>query len=424
MNHTFIGKISAAGAIGALALIVSSATPTSANAQTRFSSLTAQEIQAGGYEDNAIALIAAVRDSSFGPTSVATDGTTARTFAQPSKAAENQSLDVDARAERTDSTQDRVAEISQTVPMTADGKAAVAKQVEIDREIERVATEGHAEVDIVAATISPISVVATSDRQTGAVLAEVTSYVAEQYRSGVVHEGVETTNVIFDAATGAVTSIHTVTDQEIAASTTEYIDSYGPASDSGVTADTTWYPEGKVPPEFGALVHLGGGYAPTIIKTGMTSTNKSKVVAYANKYWDTYNSSYRSFTNDCTNFVSQAMREGGWANDTGLWNDDHNWWYNSLNQTHSWGGAENWYKFARVNSGRVTAASNVYSLRPGDVLQVKYSGDTAIHHSMIVTLYSSSMIYLTYHSNDKHNVSFTWYNAQQSVGVLYYGQFV
>ncbi|WP_078607485.1 amidase domain-containing protein [Streptomyces flavidovirens] len=45
--------------------------------------------------------------------------------------------------------------------------------------------------------------------------------------------------------------------------------------------------------------------------------NYSKMVGYANKHWKNANSDYRSCTNDCTNFISQAMRGGGWGNDLG-----------------------------------------------------------------------------------------------------------
>jgi hypothetical protein len=390
--------------------------------------LTAQSIEAKGYEASAVTLIAAIRDSSFGPTSAVVHGKVKSTPVTTSNAessrspAEKSQLDVDRRSERTDAPRTRAEQIGQTVALSRSGTDAVTKMINTNREIERAATDGHPDVDIVASTVAPSDVVATADSVTGRVLVEVTSYVTEEYRSGVVAESYETTNVVFDTATGEIDAIHRVTDRELAEAGAVLLDDSAPASLDGQTADTTWYPEGQIPPELGALVHPGGSYGPILVKTGMSSSNKSKVVAYANKYWSSYNTSYRSWASsgsDCTNFVSQAMKAGGWAHDTGLWNDDHNWWYNSLNQTHSWAGAENWYKFARVYSGRVTALSNVYSLRPGDVLQAKYSGSSVVNHSMIVTLYYGNMVYLTYHSNNRHNVAFTWFQNQEPYSTYY-----
>lgn len=40
--------------------------------------------------------------------------------------------------------------------------------------------------------------------------------------------------------------------------------------------------------------------------------NHTKARDYALKYWKNYNSKYRKFDNDCTNFISQAMDAGGW----------------------------------------------------------------------------------------------------------------
>lgn len=426
MRQLFARKISAVGVVGALALVSSIAVTTSASAQPRFSSLTAQSIQAKGYEDTAITLIAAVRDSSFGPTSVLVGGKVVSTPVTESGARANRSvavkskLDVDHRTERTDASQMRVAQIGQTVALSRSGTDAVTKLIDANREIERGATDGHPDVDIVSATVTPFKVAATADNTTGRVLVEVTAYVTDEYRSGVVAESYETTNVVFDASTGKIDAIHPVTDRELAESDSALLDTSAPTSQDGQAADPTWYPEGQVPPELGALVHLGGQYSPTFIKTGMSSTNRNNVVAYANQYWQYYNVSYRSWSSDCTNFVSQAMRAGGWT-DTGAPNAAYNyWWYgNYTGQSTSWVRAEGWYQFARVYSGRVTALSYVNSLRPGDVLQVKYDGDAVINHSMIVTLYYGNMVYLTYHSNNRHNVSFTWYQNMEPYSTYY-----
>ncbi|WP_179166461.1 amidase domain-containing protein [Streptomyces sp. CB03238] len=54
---------------------------------------------------------------------------------------------------------------------------------------------------------------------------------------------------------------------------------------------------------------------------GVTATpraaNYSKMAAYADRHWKNTNSDYRVYDNDCTNFISQAMRAGGWGKTSG-----------------------------------------------------------------------------------------------------------
>ena len=121
------------------------------------------------------------------------------------------------------------------------------------------------------------------------------------------------------------------------------------------------------------------------------------MVTYAVKYWDNYNSAYRDFSangghGDCTNFISQVLREGAWAFKTGLWTDDNNWWYNALNQTHSWAGAENW-----------SHLDNIWQMVLADILQLDFNKDGIKDHSMVVTKKTSTEIYMTYHTTDTLN---------------------
>lgn len=50
--------------------------------------------------------------------------------------------------------------------------------------------------------------------------------------------------------------------------------------------------------------------------------NYSAMAAYLEKYWNNYNKSYRDFSKnggDCTNFVSQALKAGGWQHKSGYY---------------------------------------------------------------------------------------------------------
>lgn len=61
-------------------------------------------------------------------------------------------------------------------------------------------------------------------------------------------------------------------------------------------------------------------------------------VNYALTYAYNYNNSrYRSFFNDCANFVSQALVEGGWQNDWGPdYRSSRNWFYYPWYQSYTW----------------------------------------------------------------------------------------
>ncbi|MEV8535267.1 amidase domain-containing protein [Streptomyces sp. NPDC051211] len=143
---------------------------------------------------------------------------------------------------------------------------------------------------------------------------------------------------------------------------------------------------------------------------------------YAEKYWKNYNPAYRKFNDvggDCTNFISQSLRAGGWKNDTGWYKSYKNWWYNSANQTTSWVNVNYWASFA-LYSKRTYNLSNVYHLGVGDILQMDFSGNGSKDHSMITTYRSSRGVpYLTYHSNNTYRKSVSSIVAQNP-GAKYY----
>lgn len=128
--------------------------------------------------------------------------------------------------------------------------------------------------------------------------------------------------------------------------------------------------------------------------------SRSAIVNYAYKYAKNYNSSYRRWSADCTNFVSQAVRAGGWADVNGLYTSSSYWWYSSLNQTTSWINAHYWFWFT-YNRPRGTLVSSTSALQTGDILQADWTGDGTMDHTMIITKKDSNgNLYLTYHSND------------------------
>ncbi|MFJ9741293.1 amidase domain-containing protein [Streptomyces sp. NPDC101166] len=133
------------------------------------------------------------------------------------------------------------------------------------------------------------------------------------------------------------------------------------------------------------------------------------MAAYAKKYWSSYNPAYPNFNGhgaggDCTNFVSQSLKAGGWKHVPGYVYDYTKWFGNNEIQSDSFVGVNEWSWFAQ-NSKRTTSLANVYQLDVGDVLQMDFDRDGSKDHTMIVTSKSRGVPYLTYHSTNTYSRS-------------------
>lgn len=139
-----------------------------------------------------------------------------------------------------------------------------------------------------------------------------------------------------------------------------------------------------------------------------TSYDYAAMAAYSEKYWRNYNPDYRKFNEaggDCTNFLSQALKAGGWKPETGKSADYRKWWYDGKGQSDSWIGVNEWSWYA-LNSKRVTPLANVFQMEVGDVLQMDFDADGSKDHSMMTTYRSRyGMPYLTYHSTNTYRKS-------------------
>ncbi|MFF2021275.1 amidase domain-containing protein [Streptomyces sp. NPDC058171] len=143
------------------------------------------------------------------------------------------------------------------------------------------------------------------------------------------------------------------------------------------------------------------------VVTPLAGYDYGAMARYAEKYWKNYNSAYRKFNGkggDCTNFVSQSLRAGGWKNKSGWYKNAKYWWYNSANQTYSWTSVNHWATFAK-KSGRTSILGNVYQMGYGDVLQMDFDRKNGKDHTMITTHRAKSQPYLTYHSSDTYRRS-------------------
>ncbi|MER6214231.1 amidase domain-containing protein [Streptomyces sp. NPDC001674] len=168
-----------------------------------------------------------------------------------------------------------------------------------------------------------------------------------------------------------------------------------------VTDDGNQYPDGTpasttYPATAKPKTLTGGAY------------NYAAMAQYAEKYWSAYNPAYRKFSGnggDCTNFISQALKAGGWKPVPGTSTDYRNWWYDGDRQSDSWVGANEWAWFTLSNQ-RAANLANVYQLDVGDILQADFNRDGSKDHSMMVTYRSKAgMPYLTYHSTNTYRKS-------------------
>jgi hypothetical protein len=156
----------------------------------------------------------------------------------------------------------------------------------------------------------------------------------------------------------------------------------------------------------------------SIEPAALTPSGKAAAVAYANKYWRSYNPAYLASPNDCTNFISQALYAGGWTKkgtDSTGENRKRNtvWWYTGTGaypKSYSWADAQVWREFAQ-GQGRV-ASIITNNTRAGDVIQYDI-GLNGMNHTTIVTFYDTDtrQPLLTYHTSNTHNKPFSAFLA-------------
>ena len=134
---------------------------------------------------------------------------------------------------------------------------------------------------------------------------------------------------------------------------------------------------------------------------------------------------FRIFDNDCTNFVSQSLKWGGWTY-KGFGNSYKNWglwWYDEFGskktgQTRSWTQAIA-LKYFVGNSGRGFLTRYPCDLDIGDVIFADWESDGVIDHAMIITyrVYTTncwdwSGILLSQHSNARRNKPLSQYATE------------
>lgn len=128
---------------------------------------------------------------------------------------------------------------------------------------------------------------------------------------------------------------------------------------------------------------------------------------------------YNAFSDDCTDFVSRALAQGGFpyadtpsvilTNST----NDHYWYYFTVrfgrHYSHSWSVAHDLY--VHLLDVRAQRVLNPASAQPGDVIFANWKGTSAsgISHVGLITKMSNGVPLITQHSPSQTNVSLTYW---------------
>jgi|GEM_PF-2819738 len=153
------------------------------------------------------------------------------------------------------------------------------------------------------------------------------------------------------------------------------------------------------------------------LKKEANGYDRAKAVEYAYKWWNKRNNEEYGFYSrerggcydcwyDCTNFVSQVIKNGGIKERVGRYDWYDYWFYNDDRPALTWSLAHSFYlhmkEVRKAQNG--TRPSN---LQVGDIISVDFEGDGSINHSVVITKIQNGQIYATYHSSDNKDKNIT-----------------
>jgi hypothetical protein len=221
--------------------------------------------------------------------------------------------------------------------------------------------------------------------------------------------GPTTTTYTYDAA-GEVTDINPPPPDDIGNVTTEPEDPPGtilgdplpepPPADAGAPTPASEAPPGYFAPES----------EPELQYSVMASSPYYGYRArdYARKWRFSYNPDYQFFgCNDCTNFLSQALRAGGWKFKGAYYDRYSDWYYKRPCSTcaeywsKTWTAADWMKQFLRYNPDRMNYRKYLAWVDVGDVILVDFDRDGRVTHALLVTgveQHNLRNIWVTYHS--------------------------
>jgi hypothetical protein len=121
------------------------------------------------------------------------------------------------------------------------------------------------------------------------------------------------------------------------------------------------------------------------VASGKGGYDRLAAVRYAERWWNSYNPSYKSFENDCTNYISQSIHAGGIPM-TVHSIKSKGWWMRNNSWSYSWAVANafRWYLSGSKSSLQTQEKESANQLLPGDVICYDFDGDGHYQHSTIV----------------------------------------
>ncbi|MDR1187660.1 MAG: amidase domain-containing protein [Bifidobacteriaceae bacterium] len=261
---------------------------------------------------------------------------------------------------------DLAAEIGGEVGATDAGVEALTDYGEaLSGAADRLA-QAPTDLEVTAVTVETRSVEATRDAANGELLLEASVLVTTEYNDGGPPcEEVIDHLITLDGATGEIADVIALD-----------LDMLTEAPDQSLGVAAVEPASARVSSaSFAGSVE--GGVADAAL-AGLSAANKRKIADYAYKYAVDRNTSHRDFTSsggDCTNFVSQALKAGGWKHlerVIPIYTSDDEWWYWSWPklQTYSWTSAQHFANHA-ARSGRTTGIYYVKDMVKGDLLQYR-----------------------------------------------------
>ncbi|MET3696507.1 putative amidase-like protein [Bacillus oleivorans] len=154
--------------------------------------------------------------------------------------------------------------------------------------------------------------------------------------------------------------------------------------------------------------------------------DRRKAVRYAESWWNSYNPRYKKFQDNCTNFISQCLHEGGGPM-RGYPNRGNGWWMRNNNWSYSWTVANSLRLYLQNSKTglRAKEVSSPQQLLLGDVICYDFQGDGRFDHNTIVVAkdiygmplvnantYNSRMRYWSYEDSSAYtpNIKYKFYS--------------
>lgn len=149
--------------------------------------------------------------------------------------------------------------------------------------------------------------------------------------------------------------------------------------------------------------------------------NREAAVWYAHRWAFERNPkfyNYEELGGDCTNFASQCLYAG-----TGIMNFEptFGWYYRNANdKSPSWTGVTYFYNFLtqkKIRTGPVATETDIFSIEPGDFVQLNLDRDEAFDHTPIIVergeVPTLENVLVAAHSNDADYRPLSTYDFSQ-----------